>query len=406
MWQPWVNDEIIMESELQSRLAYTRRKLEQEAGGVRLPNEDVLRTQVLERMILESLQLQLASQMGATIADQALNDAVDDLARRNGMTREAFYRVLRQEGLSYPQAREQVRRELLINRVRRRQVMERIRVTDREVENYRNSVQWRAHQRQTEEYRLSHILVSVPGSASPDQIGKAQEQANRIHDRLKKGEDFASLAVSLSRGEHALEGGDLGWRRIDQLPSLFANKVVDMNPGDISRPLRSPGGFHILKLTESRGQARTVEERVRARHILIKPNELRSAAEARDLASNLYQRLTRGESFAELAKGYSDDPGSASRGGYLDWVRPGDMVPTFRDKLRSQPEKVPTPPFKSQHGWHILEVLGRRNEDVSDKVRDSQIRELIGQRKFEESLQVWLRQLRDEAYVEIKGQTS
>ncbi|MCY4471637.1 MAG: peptidylprolyl isomerase [Kistimonas sp.] len=401
-----VNDDIIMESELVSRLGYIRNKLQQKGNIEQLPGTDVLRAQVLERMIMENLQLQIARRMGASIDDQALNEAVDDLASRNGMTREAFYRVLREDGLTYPQAREQVRRELLINRVRRRKVMERIQVTDREIENYRNSAQWRSHQLQTQEYRLGHILVSLPDGASPQQIAEARKRAQSLLERLTKGESFSSLAVSLSQGEHALEGGDLGWRKLDQLPSLFANKVEKMKVGEVSQPLLSPSGFHIIKLTAARGQEKTFEKQVRARHILIKPNELRSSAEAQELATNLYKRLGKGASFAELAKAYSDDPGSASRGGELGWVRPDTMVPAFRDKLRSQADTALTKPFESQYGWHILQVLEHRDQDISEQVRTSQIRELIGQRKFEESLQVWLRQLRDEAYVEIKARTS
>lgn len=393
-----VDNDVIMESELNDRLQTVRRQIQER--NTALPPEHVLKQQVLERLIIEDLQLQIADRAGSRIDDTSLNDAIRNIAARNGMSLEQFRAALSQDGLSYTDAREQIRREMLINRVRQRKVMERVHVTDREVENYRKSEEGR--QQLAIEYRLAHILVSLPEGATPDQIAKARTKAEGIHDQLKNGADFAQTAMSQSQSQNALEGGDIGWRKADQLPTLFAEVAVGLKKGQASRPIRSPSGFHIIKLTDTRGNEQTLQEQVKARHILIKPNEVRSDLEAQELARSLYNRLEQGVDFAELAKAYSDDTGSALNGGELGWANPDDMVPSFRDQMRTAPMNVVSKPFKSRFGWHILEVEGKRKEDISDKVRTAQIREILGQRKFQEELQVWLRELRDQAYVEIK----
>ncbi len=393
-----VDNDVIMESELDSRLKTVRRQIQDRSTA--LPPEHVLKQQVLERLIIENLQLQIADRAGARIDDNSLNDAIRNIAGRNGMTLEQFRDALAQDGLSYTEAREQIRREMLINRVRQRRVMERVQVTDREVENFRKSEEGR--QQLAIEYRLGHILVSLPEGATPNQIAAASKKAEGIYEQLNKGADFAQTAVSQSQGQNALEGGDIGWRKADQLPTLFAEVAVGLKKGQVSRPIRSPSGFHIIKLSDSRGNEQMLQEQVKARHILIKPNEVRSDLEAQELARNLYSRIESGADFSELAKAYSDDTGSALNGGDLGWANPDDMVPAFREQMRTAPANVATTPFKSRFGWHILEVQDKRNEDISDQVRTAQIREVLGQRKFQEELQVWLRELRDQAYVEIK----
>ena len=393
-----VDTDVIMESELNGRLKVVRQQLRQRSTS--LPPEDVLNQQVLERLIIENLQLQLADRAGARIDDNALNDAIRTIAQRNGMTLEQFRKAVEQDGTAYPEAREQIRREMLINRVRQRQVMEQIQVTDREVENFRRSEEGK--QRLAVEYRLGHILISLPEGASPKEIARASAKAEDIYTQLNKGADFSRVAISQSQGQNALEGGDLGWRTADKLPSLFADVATDLKKDQVSRPIRSPSGFHIIKMTDSRGNEQLLQEQIKARHILIKPNEVRSDMEARELANSIYERLKKGAAFPELAKAYSDDPGSALGGGDLDWSDPDKMVPAFREKMLTQPVNVPTKPFRSDFGWHILEVQGKRQEDISERVRTTQIRDIIGQRKFEEELQVWLRDLRDQAFVEIK----
>ncbi len=393
-----VDNDVIMESELNTRLQSVRTQLRQRTSN--LPPEEVLKQQVLERLIVENLQLQIADRAGARIDDNSLNAAIQNIARNNGMTLEQFRKVLQEDGIPYTEVREQIRREMLINRVRQRKVLEQIQVTDREVENFKTSAEGK--QQLASEYRLSHILVSLPDGASPDQIQAASTRAEDIYEKLSKGADFAQTAASESQGQNALEGGDLGWRKADQLPSLFSGVVGTLEKGQVARPIRSPSGFHILKLADRRGGEKVFQEQVKARHILIKPNEVRSNLDARELAENLYQRLEKGADFAELAKAYSDDTGSALNGGSLGWADPNAMVSAFRDKMLTEPMNVPSKPFQSRYGWHILEVQGKRKEDVSSRMQDARIRELLRQRKYEEELQVWLRELRDQAFVEIK----
>ncbi len=393
-----VDNDVIMASELDKRLQTVRQQLQERSSN--LPSEQVLKQQVLERLIIENLQLQLANRSGTRIDDSSLNEAITNIAARNGMTLSQFQQVLKQDGVSYAEIRDQIRREMLINRVRQRLVMERIQVSDREVENFRSSAEGK--QRLAVEYRLGHILVALPDGASPQQIATAQKTAEKIYNDLQRGADFTQIAISQSQGQNALEGGDLGWRTADQLPTIFAEAATDLEKGQISRPIRSPSGFHILKMTDSRGNEKLLQEQVKARHILIKPNEVRSDMEAEQIARSIYNRLKKGEPFSELAKAYSDDPGSALNGGDLGWADPREMVPAFRDKMLTQPINTLTQPFRSPFGWHIMEVQGKRQEDVSELVRTAQIREIIGQRKFEEELQVWLRELRDQAFVDIK----
>ena len=393
-----VDKDIIMASELDERITVVRQQLQQRSPN--LPPEDVLKQQVLERLIVESLQLQLADRAGARIDDNSLNQTIASIASRNGLTLTQFRQALERDGVSYAKAREQIRREMLINQVRQRQVMERINVSDREVENFRNSEEGK--QRLAVEYRLGHILISLPDGASPQQIAAANRKAEQIYQKLQKGADFAELAIAESQGQNALEGGDLGWRTADNLPQIFADEADKLSKGQVSRPIRSPSGFHLLKLTDSRGNEKLYQEQIKARHILIKPNEVRSDLEAQQMANSIYKRLKAGADFSEQAKAYSDDPGSALNGGDLGWANPNDMVPAFRDKMLTQRANVISQPFRTSFGWHILEVQGKRQEDVSELVRAAQIRQIIGQRKFEEELQVWLREIRDQAFVEIK----
>ncbi|MCL6271807.1 peptidylprolyl isomerase [Sansalvadorimonas sp. 2012CJ34-2] len=393
-----VDNDVVMESELNARLKSVQAQLRQRTSN--LPPEDILKQQVLDRLIIENLQLQIADRAGARIDDNSLNQAISNIARNNGMTLEQFRKTLQEDGMSYADARDQIRREMLINRVRQRKVLENVQVTDREVQNFKKSAEGK--QQLAIEMKLGHILVSLPEGATPDQIQAANAKAEAIYKKLQEGGDFAQIAAAESQGQNALEGGDLGWRKPDELPPLFSDVMTKLNVGQVSRPIRSPSGFHILKVSDRRGDEKVMQEQVKARHILIKPNEVRSNLDARELAENLYKRLEGGADFAELAKAYSDDTGSALNGGSLGWADPNNMVPAFREKMLTEPLNVATKPFQSRYGWHILEVEGRRQEDVSNQMQDARIREMLRQRKYEEELQVWLRELRDQAYVEIK----
>ena len=393
-----IDNDVVMESELDSRVESVHRQLADR--NITLPPASVLKKQVLEQLILENIQLQLGERGGIRIDDWTLTDAINRIAERNNMSVDEFRKSLEVDGLSFVEAREEIRRELILNRVRQRQVAQRIQVSEQEVDNFLSSPEGQS-QLQTE-FRLGHILIATPDNPSPEQIKSIEAEANSVYDQLKNGANFQEMAVAHSKGQNALNGGDLGWRKADQLPTLFAEQAVKMKTSEISKPVRSPGGFHIFKLMETRGDEKVVQDQVHVRHILIKPNEIRSDLESRMLAKNLYDRVKQGEEFSELAKAYSDDPGSALNGGDMDWISPAILVPEFQAVMNNIPEKVVSEPFKTSFGWHILEVLGKRKSDISNEVRRNRIREMLSNRKFEEELQVWLREIRDQAYVEIK----
>ena len=384
-----VNDNIVMHSDLDARVEHINKKLQK--SNRPLPPTKVLEQQVLEQLIMEELQLQLAARAGARIDDHALNSAVVEIAKKNGMTVAQFQQSLKNEGLSYSDVREQIRREMLIERVRRQQVLQKVHISAREIENFKQSAQ--GQQALQVSYRLEHRLFPLPAEPTADQIQKARQEAEKL---------YRAHADSAANSAKRLGGTDLGWRTAEQLPSLFVDSVPQLQVGMVARPLQSSSGFHVIKLTDRRGGDTVVQQQYKVRHILIKPNQVRSDLNAMELAQNLYQRLAKGANFAELAKAYSDDPGSALNGGDLGWVSPDSMVPTFRDTMKSAPARLPSKPFKSRFGWHILQVEGTREEDVSTKVRDERIREMLAARKYEESLKTWLAGLRARAYVSIK----
>ncbi|WP_020581493.1 peptidylprolyl isomerase [Endozoicomonas elysicola] len=393
-----IDQDVIMQSELDARLEAVHRQLA--SRNIALPPEEVLQKQVLEQLILENIQIQMGKRGGIRIDDWALNDAIARIAQRNQMTLEEFKQNLEADGLSFSQAREEIRREMILNRVRQRQVAQRVQVSEQEIDNFLSSPEGLS-QMQTE-YRLAHILIATPDNATPDQIQGAERHANDLSSQLRQGADFQALAIANSKGQNALEGGDLGWRKADQLPTLFAEQAIKMSKGQTSAPIRSPAGFHIFKLMDTRGNEKVVQSQVHVRHILIKPNEIRSNLESQMQAKKLYQRVQAGEEFSELAKAYSDDTASALNGGDMGWISPDVLVPEFQTVMNIIPQKVVSEPFRTTYGWHILEVLGKRQSDISTQVRRNQVRELLSNRKFEEELQVWLREVRDQTYVEIQ----
>lgn len=393
-----VDNDVVMTSQLNQRLDDLRRQLAER--GTQLPPDEVLREQVLDRLVVESIQLQMGERAGIRIDDAALNQTMAQLAQRNNVTPEEFRAALERDGISYNQAREQIRREMIINRVRQRRVAERIQVSDQEVRNFLNSEMGRIET--ATEYRLAMIVLPISETASASEVSEIAETANEIYQELREGADFTSLAVARSRGDTALEGGELGWRRSAQLPGPFASAVASLDVDGVTQPLRSPAGFHILKLLETRGGDGQMVEEFNVRHILIKPSEIRTEGEAAQLIQRIYERIQNGESFATLASAFSEDPGSALNGGSLNWVMPDSMVPEFREVMTSiSPDTVSTP-FQSEFGWHILEVQGTRNVDMTSEMREQQAINLIQNRKYEQELQTWLLEIRDEAYVEIK----
>lgn len=394
-----VDNDVVMQSQLDQRVREVQQTIAKRGGGV--PPAGALEQQVLERLIVENLQLQIGERSGIRITDEELNQAVATIAQRNGMSPEQFRTALAHDGLSFDDAREQIKREMIISRVRQRRVAERIQVSEQEVKNFLNSDLGKMQM--SEEYRLANILIPTPESANSTAIQAAAQQAGQVYQQLKQGADFGKLAIERSASENALEGGEMGWRKAGQLPPDFAKMLSSMSAGDVTQPIRIPNGFIILKLEEKRGGSESVlRDEVHVRHILIKPSEIRSEAATKELAEKLYDRINSGEDFATLAKSFSEDPGSALHGGDLNWVDPDSLVPEFREQMADAKQGVVTKPFRTQYGWHVLEVLGRRATDSTEKAREQQAMSVLRNRKYDEELQTWLRQIRDEAYVEVK----
>ena len=393
-----VDTDVVMQSQLDQRVREVQQTIAKR--GDSLPPEHVLGQQVLERLIIENIQLQIGDRSGIRITDEELNQAVGTIAQRNNLSLEQFRAALERDGLSYEDAREQIRREMIISRVRQRRVAERIQVSDQEVENFLESESGKMQL--SVEYRLANILIRVPDAASADEIQAADRRAQELYQQLQQGADFAQLAIASSASDTALEGGNMGWRKAAQLPTPFDSLIGALSVGETSEPIRTPGGFILIKLLEKRGGETQVRDEVHVRHVLIKPSEIRSEAETKRLAERVYERIMAGEDFAELAKDFSEDPGSALNGGDLNWIDPNALVPEFRAVMAQTESGEVSKPFKSAFGWHVLQVMGRRATDGSEQFRKQQALSVLRNRKYEDELQAWLRQIRDEAYVESK----
>ncbi|WOD29389.1 peptidylprolyl isomerase [Alloalcanivorax xenomutans] len=395
-----VNDGAIMESELQSRVAAIVGQFE--ADNRPLPPAQVLREQVLDRMVIERIQLQLAERGGIRVDDGSLNQALTGIAQQNNMDLEQFANMVRADGYSWAEFREQVRDDMVISRLQQRSVSSRVRITDREVDRFLSSDLGR--RMFAADFHLGHILVQVPSGASPDQIEQARNKADGIVQRLRGGADFAETAVEQSDGPQALEGGDLGWRPAAQWPTLFAETAIDMQSGDISEPLRSGAGFHILKMIERRGGGgEHVVTQYRVRHVLVQSDALTTDNQARAEAQRLHQQVVSGSvSLADVAREHSDDPGSRNQGGELGWVTPGQMVPEFEQMMKSTPVGQVSPVFQTQFGYHFLLVEEQREADMSDEFRQMRARQALQKQRFDEELQTWLQEKRAEAYVDIR----
>ena len=393
-----VNDGIIVSSELDRAIVDITRQLE--AKETQLPARNVLNKQVLERLVVEKLQLQIAERSGTSIDDSTLNDEVRELARKNGMSLTEFRALLEQDGYSYADFREDLRKQLLIQQIRRQMVGSRIKVSDQEVDNLLDALS--ASGKADVEYQLAHILIAIPEAASPVQIQAAEQRANSLHARLEAGGDFTELAIAESDGQTALEGGDIGWRSIGQMPSLFVEPVKTLQVGDVSDVIHSPSGFHIIKLVEKRGDERHIMRQTRARHILLKPDVVHTDEENLLRLQQLEIRLRAGEDFATLALANSQDSVSAAKGGDLGWLSPGDTVPDFEEAMNTLGPGEISPPVKTRFGWHLIQVEGYRDHDSTEEFERNKARNLLRSRKYDEELFLWLRRLRDEAYVEYR----
>lgn len=393
-----VNEDVIVRSELTARMEEIRDRLER--SGTSVPAEHVLAPRVLERLVMERIQLQLAAESGIRMDDDQINRSVADIAARNGLSLEEFRNLLEQDGYDFAGFREEIRDELLVSQVRRRFVTDRVTVSSRDVDDHLATVERQEGGRY--EYRLSHILIAVPDGASPEELASSRDRARALIEELRNGLDFAEAALAHSDGQQALRGGDLGWRRASELPTLFADIVPDLSPGEVSEPIRSPSGFHLIRLTERRSSEIHFVTQTHARHILLRPNEILSAAGAEARLGQLRERIVNGDDFAELARSHSDDPGSAAMGGDLGWLSPGDSPPVFREVLDGLAESGISMPFETEFGWHIVQVVARRNYDGTEEIRRATAVRTIRERKVEEEMQTWLRQIRQEAYVEYR----
>ncbi|MQX53031.1 molecular chaperone SurA [Alcanivorax sp. PA15-N-34] len=394
-----VNDGAIMASELDERINIIALQFQERDQP--LPPPAVMREQVLDRMILERVQLQLADRGGIKVDEASLNQALAGIARQNNMTLEGFAAALQQDGYDWPQFREQIREDMIISRLQQRSVASRIRVTDREVDRFLESEMGK--QMFQEDFHLGHILVRVPAGASPEEVQAATSKVNSIEARLNQGEDFHQLAISQSDGPKALEGGDLGWRPAAQWPTLFSEAALQLEKGEISAPIRSGAGFHILKMIDRRGGAEKVVTQYQVSHVLIKADALTSNEQARDQATRLQDQVASGAAdFATIAAEYSDDPGSARNGGELGWVSRGEMVPEFEEMMLNTPQGEVSPVFETQFGWHFLQLQGTRDADMSEEFRRMQAMQALQKRRFEEELEIWVQEQRSESYVDIR----
>ena len=395
-----VNDDVIAWSELEARLGRIRDDLRQ--SGTRLPPQDELRRQVLERLILLRIQLQLARAAGIRIDDERLNRTLLRIAEQNGLTLREFRDALERDGYDFAKFREDIREEIMISEIRKRRVENQIRISQRDVDDYLSTMESRGAEADRHQYRIGHILIAVPDGASSEEIAEANAGAGSVLDEIRAGADFATMAVTHSDGRQALQGGDLGWRQASDLPTIFGDAVPRLEVGEVAGPIRSASGFHLVKLIDKRDGERQIVRQTRARHILIALDELTDDAGARRQVSALHERIVNGEDFGELARIHSDDAGSAPKGGELGWIDPGNTVPVFERAMDSLAPGELGEPFESQYGWHIVQVLERRERDDTETSRRAEAMRTLRARKIEENLEAWIRQVRDEAYVEYR----
>ena len=389
-----VDEDIILASEVGERLEQIKASAEQR--GITLPDEETVLQETLDRLILESIQLQLADRYGVRVPDAQLDQSMARIAAQNGMTLEQFRDALQQTGQSYAEMRAGLRDELAIQRVQQGSVMRDINITEKEIDNFMMTEEGIAL---TEpEYRVVQALLPIPRSDTAEQRTAKEDYVDGVLANILAGADF-SEAVSVQE-PYTFQGGDLGWRKLSDIPSMFADILHSLKAGDTGK-VQSNSGLHLVHLAEARGLERLVEQ-TNVRHILVTPNEVLDDEAARNFVLGLKERVNSGEDFASLAREHSDDIGSAQEGGDLGWTNPGQMVPEFETAMANAKIGVVTEPVRSEFGWHILEVTGRRTEDFAEQVRRNQVANYLREAKYEEELENWLRKIRGEAFVDIK----
>ncbi len=393
-----VDEDVVLASELLERINLVRESMIQ--NKVPMPERDVFVGQVLDRLIIENIQLQEANNRGVVIDEQTLSQAVQQFAESNGQTVEEFVVGLESQGMSYRKFREDIRLEMTLSRLQRGMINQRISISDQDISGLLNSPFYKDFF--SDEYSLGHIRLDLTDNSSETDKERLVAEADDIVEQLRGGEDFGKIAAAKSSSSTALDGGSLGWRRAGEIPSLFAEIALEMEIGDISDPIVSGSAVHIIKLIERRGAGMQELSQTLVSHILIKPSEIRSDKESRDLSESIYRQLLQGSEFAALAKQYSDDPGTALNGGSLGWSEEGQFVPEFSEVMGKTETGQLSEPFLSPFGWHVLRVDDRRVQNISNEARREMAIDILFKRRFEEERQEWLKEIRDEAYVEIR----
>ena len=393
-----VEADVVLASELLERVEAIKEQFA--LNNAQVPPDDILVSQIMERLIVESLQLQEAERRGVVIDDETLTLAVADFAAQNDLTLEQFTQALVRDGVSYAEFREQIRQEIVMQRLQRNLVNQRISITEQDIEDLLSSPYYQ--EVLADEFRVGHILLLLENGADEEVAAMAESAAVSIVADLRAGADFAEVAIAKSAGSRALEGGDLGWRRAAELPTLFAEEVIQLAVGETAEPIRSGSGIHIVQLLEQRGAGVQEEKQSLLRHILIESSEIRSPQQTEALIREIHAKIVAGEDFAELAIEYSDDATNALTGGDLGWTSGTDFVPDFQAVMAATDVGEVSEPFQSQYGWHVLEVQDRRIQDMSDEARSSMALQILHTRRFEEEVEKWVKELRDEAFVEIR----
>ena len=393
-----VDNDVIMASEANHRLKMVSSQLQ--ANGTELPPANILQNQIIEQLIAESLQLQIGERVGIEISEAEIDQHMDRMKAANNLTEEQFQQQMRQDRVNMVTLRSQIRRDIIIDNVQRGSVNRRIKVSEQEVKNFLNSKQGKFWS--SPDYNLGHILIPVSSNATDDEIQAVEEKTKKLYQRLVKGTDFRKIAVHESKGQNALQGGDLGWRKIAQLPTIFGDALEGLETGGITQPIRSGAGFHLLKIHDTRGSTEKIIQQSKARHILLKTSAILTDKQAEAKLNELRQQVLSGSDFSELAKENSDDAGSVLSGGDLGWSLPGKFVPEFEKTIDETKVGDVSMPFRSQFGWHILIVDERREQDMSEEVRINQANRLLRNRRFDEERINWIQEIRSEAFIDIK----
>jgi peptidyl-prolyl cis-trans isomerase SurA len=393
-----VDQGVVLESEIAALVKEVKRNAE--ANNQELPSDRALRTQAIERLITKNLQLQMAERMGIQISDPQLEQTIGNIAANQNASMEQLRIQLAAEGIAYDDYREDIREEIIMGEVRRANVRRRVYITPQEIDTLMGLIEQQGAEQA--EYRLGHILIGFPADPTDEDIQASRERAEKVISLLESGSDFTKIAIASSSGNEALEGGDMGWLNINAMPTLFAEAVQNKEVDSLVGPIRSGAGFHILKVVDTRGIEKVTVQEVNSRHILVKPSIILSEDKAKDMLAGFKEDVIAGEAeFEELAKEYSEDPGSALRGGDLGWSNPDNYVPAFKDALANLEPGEFSEPVRSVHGWHLIQLIERRVDDATDKRKEEKAYQLIFNRKFAEETENWLREMRDAAYIEV-----